>query len=477
MHIVSATAVGSAHVNPGQPGKTNNQDAVARRDFSRGSVVTLCDGCGTQPHSETGADIGANLIARILVQHLNKTETNNLDWPRITSQIAAELGNFVLNFTASNTQEAYQRAIIERFLFTSIAAIVEMDSVFVAAFGDGIVIIDDEVLTIESPLPNSPPYLGYLLLKDTPYNLEDNLKKYLQFLRIEVPPLSDLKKGLIIGTDGLKELADEARLEDLHHPTIIQSKFLQRWLNAQTREKIEDGVFTAGASNDDVSLVIIRTNKCQQALIEERRGLAEIKQEIARIKTLIEAAMGKYSTPGFNKQEARREVRLIREKLALAASRAEGKNILKKSITQLNRDIEDLYALIRRQSKPRYVYYPSRPDRQAPWTNHAEQSWLEKLFGPWEYRGHEQGGGYYVPKGNTPPDPAFPELDNSNRRQTPISPSSGEPALLSPDKPTSNKTEAVAEKRTKTSTTAGDKKERTNNPGPDSGPENKSFNP
>ena len=109
MHLASATAPGSTHINPGQPGKINNQDALAIRELTNGLVAVLCDGCSSLPHSGIGADIGANIIAQILKASLPANgQVKNLNWSKLTQIIVQELKKEITKYTADASIEAFE---------------------------------------------------------------------------------------------------------------------------------------------------------------------------------------------------------------------------------------------------------------------------------------------------------------------------------------------------------------------------------
>ena len=242
--------------------------------------------------SGIGADIGANIIARVIDQHLSKISSlKQINWGSITKDVQDNLRLGVNLFTSNNSADL-ESVVVERFLFTVMIVITTDNLAMIVSFGDGIVIIDDKVISIESPILNSPPYLGYMLLKDSAYHTK-KLSSYLAFSVVKTIDLSKLKKGLIVGTDGLKDLMHE----DLHHPSLVQPKTLQRWLNALTSEKIHNGSFITGKCSDDVSMVIIRTDKAQDRLLKSRREVAELKREIARLQSELTTAVESLKKP------------------------------------------------------------------------------------------------------------------------------------------------------------------------------------
>lgn len=347
MHVAFATAPGSAHVNPGQPGKTNNQDAVVARTTPNGSITVACDGCGSQPHSGTGADIGTHLITQVLERHLATTAVRELDWERVTRDVTKALRAAVELFAPGGSLRAFEQAVVERFLFTAMVCIVEDDTAVVAAFGDGVVVVDDEAIIITPPVLNSPPYLGYLLLKDTAYHT-DELRSHLGFQVVRTVTLSTLEKGLIVGTDGLKDLVDE----DLHHPALVQPKALQRWLNAQTTERMSGGAFVAGKCPDDVTLVIVRTDAAQQRLFESKREVAELKQRVTRLDASVVELTEQWERTRLAREAAEARVGTLEQELTALTARAKEADVLSGAMADLEREIVGLRGRIKRAHSP-----------------------------------------------------------------------------------------------------------------------------
>lgn len=349
MHLAVATAPGSAHVNPGQPGKTNNQDAIVHRTTSNGcSITVLCDGCGSQPHSGTGADIGANIIAQVLERHIAAMPRGRLDWEWVTQEAKKALYEAAAIFTPRNaTLSTFEQTVVERFLFTAMVLIVDGDLATVAAFGDGIVVVDDDVIVVEPPVLNSPPYLGYLLLTETAYHT-DELRQHLAFTVVKSVALSSLEKGIVVGTDGLKDLVGE----DLHHPSLVQPKSLQRWLNAQTTERIASGTFVAGRCSDDVSLVIVRTEEAQDRLFESRRETAVLKQRASQLEAQAVAITEDLNRESLARSTAETRVSALEDSLKELTAKAGRAAALERAITDLDRDVSQLRKRVGRVKGP-----------------------------------------------------------------------------------------------------------------------------
>ena len=172
MHVSSATAPGSAHINPGRPGKMNNQDAVAVVTVPKKEIIiaVLCDGCGSEPASEVGANIGAHLIAREIKNSLlaaNDPSIRTIDWGRFSNAFSLLLKDAIALFVKDKGVAAFEEEAQRHFLFTALILIVVKNQAIIVSFGDGVVMIDDEVIKLEPPIKNTPPYCSYTLFTAT----------------------------------------------------------------------------------------------------------------------------------------------------------------------------------------------------------------------------------------------------------------------------------------------------------------------
>lgn len=334
MHVATATAPGSAHVNPGREGKKNNQDVIVRREHARGSVIVLCDGCGSQPYSGTGADIGANIIARVICDRLAKGQFN---WATLTDDVVAALRGAISAFAADGSVAAFEATVQERFLFTAMVVVTMNNAAVVAAFGDGVVIIDDEVITLQPPIPDAPPYIGYLLVAENGYNTR-KLRQHLAFKIVKAVDVSTLKKGLVVGTDGLKDLVGE----DFSHPALVEAQLLQGWLNNQTVERVREGALVAGRCSDDVSLVLVRSEATQQRLLEGRREIVGLKEEVARLKVSVAAVNNQLNQAALERQSADRQIDQLKRQLEWAKNRAEKTYQLEQEVASLKSRLAEM---------------------------------------------------------------------------------------------------------------------------------------
>jgi len=158
IEIAAASVIGREHRRVDRP----CQDAFAVRRGERGVVAVVCDGCGSGAHSELGARLGANLVARVLGERLEAGAdlTDVAVWRAACDEVVARLAALVPDLTADGDPRA---AIGAHLLFTVLAVALLPEGAAVLAIGDGVVIVDGDVTVLEAE-DNAPAYLGYELV-------------------------------------------------------------------------------------------------------------------------------------------------------------------------------------------------------------------------------------------------------------------------------------------------------------------------
>jgi hypothetical protein len=148
-YMAGGSTVGRAHALAERP----NQDAFCLLQGEWGAVAVVCDGCGSEPGSGTGAVLGASLTARAVARQLRAASA--LDLATLREEILAGL-SLVAGIAGIG--------IREHLLFTIVGSVLSADRAFVFACGDGVIALDGTVRTL-GPFPdNAPPYLAYGLM-------------------------------------------------------------------------------------------------------------------------------------------------------------------------------------------------------------------------------------------------------------------------------------------------------------------------
>jgi hypothetical protein len=178
--IAGGSVAGRLHARAGR----NNQDAFAWAEREGIVAAAVCDGCGSAPHSEAGARMGARIAVEELLRH-------GTDLAAVREAIVGRL---------EQIDAALQGAGAEYLLFTLIAAVVTPEEAVVFTCGDGLIGVNGEIRAIGPD--EAPPYLAYALLGGE--------AEFIVQCRL---PASGLD-SLALGSDGAIELRLDALLKD-----------------------------------------------------------------------------------------------------------------------------------------------------------------------------------------------------------------------------------------------------------------------
>ncbi len=151
----TASVIGREHVRVAR----NNQDAVAAMAGEGLSVAVVCDGCGSEARSEVGAQLGARFLAGWLRVHAG----DHPEGHALAEAVSGALASYLRGAAQSLDPEPslLTHTLSRYFLFTWLAAVRTPGRVVVLGQGDGAVVVDDAVLTLESGILNAPEYAAY----------------------------------------------------------------------------------------------------------------------------------------------------------------------------------------------------------------------------------------------------------------------------------------------------------------------------
>ena len=254
--VTVGSVQGREHARTGR----NNQDAVCVRESEHGLVALVADGCGSQPCSELGAQLGVRRLAQAAQARLARGET--VDGPAFLPGLREDLLGFLEGLGA-----ALGREVWGDLLFTIVGAVVTPVHTLVFSSGDGVWMLNGEVHAL-GPFPdNAPPYLAYALLRgeDVP-------------LVSRALVATDDVHALLLGTDGVGDLLGlaAARVPERDEPVGPLSRFwtedryfanpdaVRRRLAQLNRESVRADfaerrlLRTPGLLTDDTSLVVLR---------------------------------------------------------------------------------------------------------------------------------------------------------------------------------------------------------------------------
>jgi hypothetical protein len=168
----------------------NYQDGSLIVRNSECTLALVTDGCGSSPHSEVGAQLGARFTADAILDMVWRGAVSKAGWSYMFYDVLGRIRDVVLNMHGSP-----YRLVEDYFLFTMVGALLYGGEATFFAVGDGVIIVNGELTTL-GPFPdNQPPYAGYGLLG----------KRGLEVQTVKTCPLSGLQHFLI-GTDGVSDL-------------------------------------------------------------------------------------------------------------------------------------------------------------------------------------------------------------------------------------------------------------------------------
>ncbi len=266
IEVAGGSVPGSAHVLAGR----NNQDAFCWARTESGLVAIVCDGCGSSSHSDVGANVGARLIVQSAVGLLGAQMEPAALLDRVRGDVVARLRLLASAMSieaapgegdrGSGTATRYCTTVLEHFLFTVVGVIVDERFATTFAFGDGLIVVNNEGHHL-GPFPNNePPYLGYELL---------DKKRYRSAFDVHTPiPIGELD-SLLIGTDGVIELEGMADRQvsgrEDHVGGLSQfwddDRFFRNPDMVRRRLTVLNRGPRGGILSDDTTLVVLRRSK------------------------------------------------------------------------------------------------------------------------------------------------------------------------------------------------------------------------
>ncbi len=262
--IAAGSVIGREHRRLGR----NNQDAYAIQVKPNWTIAVVCDGCGSCLHSEVGAQLGAKWVIASLDRRFQQGQLQ-LQFPDFWSGLQQDLLSQIQQ-VATGLGADLETVIWDYFLFTIVGAIVTSEITVVFSLGDGVAMLNDEVLLQGTIADNRPPYLAYGLF---PNELSLTDVKFEVYLRSTA-----MLNTLLIGTDGVQDLgrkSDSFCSNVVLTPEVFQSFWqddryfrnpdqVRRYLVRCNREIVQPNWQAQvlerqyGQLEDDTTLVLIR---------------------------------------------------------------------------------------------------------------------------------------------------------------------------------------------------------------------------
>jgi hypothetical protein len=127
------------------------------------TTAVLCDGCGSEPRSEVGAQLGARFLAQWLAREASRSPLTGA----LAESATAALVDWLRAFVELMEPEPSRRAafVQAHLLFTFLAAVASEGRVLVFGLGDGVVSVDGVTRVLDSGPENAPDYVAYRLAR------------------------------------------------------------------------------------------------------------------------------------------------------------------------------------------------------------------------------------------------------------------------------------------------------------------------
>lgn len=218
-------------------------------------LAVVCDGCGSQPHSEFGALWGRQAWSRAVQRTIatGLIVKSPTFWSTVCADVVAALA---LLAAQCGGKDADERAVFvqQHLLFTSVVGVVHDRTVSVLALGDGAALFNDEAYQFGPWADNAPPYLAYALLDSS-------------FAPMTVATVITRDKAsvgrLAVASDGIEDLTGGLRgllVEQVVRNPDGMRRVLE--LAARSTERIDLAdqrlLRTAGCLRDDTAVALLQ---------------------------------------------------------------------------------------------------------------------------------------------------------------------------------------------------------------------------
>ena len=263
--IAGGSVTGHAHVAAGR----NNQDAFCWASGADGLVAVVCDGCGSGPRSEVGAQIGARLLVRAAARLIGSSlEAADLlgqvrqDVLATLRLLAREMSVDAFVSSSPTSAASFSRTVADHFLFTIVGVLIAAGVATTFSLGDGLVVINGERTQL-GPFPNNePPYLGYALLPGAPDRGASDHPSF----QVHRSMAASEVQSLVLGTDGAFELEAIAGRPIQGRDEVVgplsqfwsDNRFFKNPDMVRRRLTVLNRGPRGGLLSDDTTLVVVR---------------------------------------------------------------------------------------------------------------------------------------------------------------------------------------------------------------------------
>lgn len=238
---VAGSVTGRDHRRAERDGQDGH--AVVVNDDVVAAIVT--DGCSSGRASEIGARVGAAWLAALVEQCFRGgAGGGNVDAEaaaaNVTRELLVRLELLARSFDPAGDVSAAR--VDQALLFGFLAAVVTPVATIVFGVGDGIVVVDGRVTSIDPGPENAPPYVAYGLLGGSHACIEPRIHFVGATADVEV---------IAVATDGAAPLTADASLAAL----VADPRYAK---NASLLRKRLVVLSDRGTFSDDATIAVVR---------------------------------------------------------------------------------------------------------------------------------------------------------------------------------------------------------------------------
>lgn len=238
--IKSGKVIGRSHIFSGRNCQDSLRQSSVEVDGQTYIVGWISDGCSEGEHSEVGSNLATAFLLHQTIKYLNR----HIDLGIIAYFLFEDLQQFLqANLESFQFLTPQEKSIyIKNFLlFTLVGFIIGPKHSVVLAYGDGLIIINDDIF--KRDYNDESPYPGYLLID--PKYLSPNRRPINKEFDVYALETANIKK-LAVGSDAwLQEFELVSLLWGQKHPNQVQ-----RNMNLWSDEK---------KLADDASIIIVES--------------------------------------------------------------------------------------------------------------------------------------------------------------------------------------------------------------------------
>lgn len=171
----------------------NSHDAVYVVQDLDVLAAVVCDGCGSSPHSEVGAKIGARLVVQQLLRWYHR-EPHSFYGGAVSDGLRKVRRSVLaqIQVLADSMGGSYSQAVSDHFLFTVVGILVTGTDTIIFSAGDGVYQVNGQPGVILDA-GNVPDYMAY--------GIVDSSQEPQPFQVCAHIPTTELE-SVVLGTDG-----------------------------------------------------------------------------------------------------------------------------------------------------------------------------------------------------------------------------------------------------------------------------------